>query len=354
MRLCAELCSLTARMLIQELESGQSQDQHCIDELCKVFEGAAAAAKRSRRDSSKDDIFPSAELDWFSRNSYNVALKMCTVWKAGATLRIVQVCSVFIGLYPVEDNAEQASDLSLRRLFCDFLGCCLLTTLARGEEMIEDQLRYYLRLRKTMDDFRILVKRQLPKLEGGAKSDLMRKYSCLVALDFEAAARLKAWASLEDLISESESCGDDNIYSIMADIILASEAPAATIIATLQQIVSRVWPRDIGNIERLARWIRCLLSLALSFNVEMAENLMDQIFSIARSAQEKRIPYPMEELEWVATTAFNRAVDFYCTSQDAICRRWAEKAMSLADLSDDDGRLHRLLQAKYLGLTWDR
>ncbi len=62
----------------------------------------------------------------------------------------------------------------------------------------------------------------------------------------------------------------------------------------------------------------------------------------------------MEELEWVATTAFNRAVDFYCTSQDAICRRWAEKAMSLADLSNDDGRLHRLLQAKYLGLTWDR
>ncbi len=55
---------------------------------------AAAAAKRSRRDSSKDDVFPSAELDWFSRNSYNVALKMCTVWKAGATLRIVQVCSI--------------------------------------------------------------------------------------------------------------------------------------------------------------------------------------------------------------------------------------------------------------------
>ena len=27
---------------------------------------------------------------------------------------------------------------------------------------------------------------------------------------------------------ESESCGDDNIYSIMADIILASEAPAAS------------------------------------------------------------------------------------------------------------------------------
>lgn len=52
-----------------------------------------------------------------------------------------------------------------------------------------------------MGDFRTLVKQQLPKLEGGAKSDLMRKYSCLIALDFEAAAKLKAWASLEDLIS---------------------------------------------------------------------------------------------------------------------------------------------------------
>lgn len=51
-----------------------------------------------------------------------------------------------------------------------------------------------------MSNFRTLVKQQLPKLEGGAKSDLMRKYSCLIAFDFEAAARLKAWASLEDLI----------------------------------------------------------------------------------------------------------------------------------------------------------
>ncbi|KAL8759175.1 MAG: hypothetical protein Q9199_000933 [Rusavskia elegans] len=348
------LLRLTARMLIQELESGQSQDQQCIDELCKVFEGAAAAAKRSRRDSSQDDVFPSAELDWFSRNSYNVALKMCTVWKADATLRIVRACSNFIGVYPLDNYAGQDSDLSLRRLFCDFLGCCLLTTLARGEDMIEDQLQHYLTLRKTMGDFRTLVKQQLPKLEGGAKSDLMRKYSCLIALDFEAAAKLKAWANLEDLVSESESCGDDNVYGIMADIILASEAPTEVIIATLQQIVNRVWSRDIENIERLARWIRCLLSLALSFNVEMAENLIDQVVSIAWSAQKKTIPYPVEELEWVATTAFNRAVDFYCTSQDAICRRWAEKAMSLAILSDDDGQLHRLLQAKYLGLTWDR
>ncbi|KAL8812532.1 MAG: hypothetical protein Q9200_000967 [Gallowayella weberi] len=87
------LLRLTGRMLIQELESGHVQDQHHVDELCKVFEGAAAAAKTSRRGSSKDDTFPSKELDWFSRNSYNVALKMCTSWPPKATLRIVRACS---------------------------------------------------------------------------------------------------------------------------------------------------------------------------------------------------------------------------------------------------------------------
>ncbi|KAL8774382.1 MAG: hypothetical protein Q9209_001133 [Squamulea sp. 1 TL-2023] len=87
------LLRLNARMLIQELGNGESQDLHCIDELCKVFEGAAAAAKKSRLGSCKNESFPSAELDWFSRNSYNVALKVCTVWRADATLRIVQACS---------------------------------------------------------------------------------------------------------------------------------------------------------------------------------------------------------------------------------------------------------------------
>lgn len=33
------------------------------------------------------------------------------------------------------------------------------------------------------------------------------------------------WVDLVEAGQESESCGDDNVYGIMADIILASEAP---------------------------------------------------------------------------------------------------------------------------------
>ncbi|KAL8919345.1 MAG: hypothetical protein Q9208_006844 [Pyrenodesmia sp. 3 TL-2023] len=87
------LLRLIARLLLEELDSQQAPELESIDELCKVFEGAAAAAQAWQQDTSTADAFSPAELDWFSRNSFNLALKMCTTWKAEATLRIVQACS---------------------------------------------------------------------------------------------------------------------------------------------------------------------------------------------------------------------------------------------------------------------
>lgn len=63
--------------------------------------------------------------------------------------------------------------------------------------------------------------------------------------------------------------------------------------------------------------------------------------------------YPAEELEWLATTCFNRAVDFYCASQDEACKQWAEAALGVAKNADDGGQLHELLEKKYFGLSWE-
>jgi len=102
---------------------------------------------------------------------------------------------------------------------------------------------------------------------------------------------------------------------------------------------------------KLSRWIRCLLQLALTSKNEIAEFLLDQAISLAR---DEKMIYPPEELEWLATTTFNRAVDFYCVSQDEACRRWAEKAITLASCGRDGGELHKLLESKYLGLQWEK
>ena len=62
------------------------------------------------------------------------------------------------------------------------------------------QLQYYTDVRKVINDFRIDVKGQVNRLEGGAKADLQRKHASLLSFDYEAAARLKAWGSLGQII----------------------------------------------------------------------------------------------------------------------------------------------------------
>ena len=51
-----------------------------------------------------------------------------------------------------------------------------------------------------MSGFRTLVNGQISRLEGGARADLLHKYGCLLAFDFEAAARLGSWTSLGNMI----------------------------------------------------------------------------------------------------------------------------------------------------------
>lgn len=55
-------------------------------------------------------------------------------------------------------------------------------------------------MRKVINDFRVDVKGQVNRLEGGAKADLQRKHASLLAFDYEAAARLKAWDCLGQII----------------------------------------------------------------------------------------------------------------------------------------------------------
>lgn len=50
-------------------------------------------------------------------------------------------------------------------------------------------------------------------------------------------------------------------------------------------------------------------------------------------------PYPPAELAHLATVSFNQAMDFYKDAQDRHCRRWAKKAIRLAEaMKDDEGQ----------------
>jgi hypothetical protein len=99
--------------------------------------------------------------------------------------------------------------------------------------------------------------------------------------------------------------------------------------------------------------MRVLFQHALSQNEFLAEELLDQINSHAHEASETGQPYPAIELEWVSTTAFNHAINFYSLGQDNACKRWAAKAIVAASICPDSGVLQGLLESKLAGLNWD-
>ena len=57
-------------------------------------------------------------------------------------------------------------------------------------------------------------------------------------------------------------------------------------ITSLQEIINATWANGSSQIEKLARWIRCLFTIALTSNTETAEQLLDQVVDITKSAKQ--------------------------------------------------------------------
>ncbi len=81
----------------------------------------------------------------------------------------------------------------------------------------------------------------------------------------------------------------------------------------------------------------------------LGEGILKGLAETARN----RVPMPREETEWLATTAFNHAVDCYFAKQDEVCKKWAFKAFELAHLVADGGRLEEVLHERFMRLRFD-
>jgi hypothetical protein len=197
-----------------------------VERMCTTFEKAAAAVQKSRNNGKVTDVSWNVdELDWFSKNSYNMAIKNISTWSPRQSLRMLTSCIIFMDCYPTDIGEQMSEDLALRKMFCEFSAATALVSLAREEDNIEIQLQDYLSLRKHVDCFDNLLQAKLDKMGQDADQDLRRKFSILAAFDFEAACRLKAWESLSEVIYKAEVCKNSQIYEVMADCILCSQAP---------------------------------------------------------------------------------------------------------------------------------
>ncbi|PQE09145.1 hypothetical protein CJF32_00010362 [Rutstroemia sp. NJR-2017a WRK4] len=393
------LLRTTIVLLVGVIEGAKTKEEFAkhgelVERLCQLFEGGeyisslflkdfrtvsicdgtlTIEALQSTQKSSNREVWTLLELEWFSRNTYNLSLKNLSLWDPRQSLLLLTCCIGFIDLYPADIGSHAHDDITLRKMFCNFTSATALVSLARSGDLIETQLQDYLNLRKHVASFDSLLQEKLEpgKLEELTADDLLQKLAVLLAFDFEAACRLKDWDSLGECILKAEVCRCALVWELMADCIFGCEAPttgelvlflfifffaqaryATFLVTTMKKIVNATWELEAFDSAKLSKYLRCLFQVAIVSNEVIAEELLDQVNVLARDAAETDLPYPTPELDWLATKSFNHAVDLYIADQDDGCRRWAEKALNVAKMCADGGALYELLKGKLAGLRF--
>ncbi|KAI9804760.1 MAG: hypothetical protein M1825_001128 [Sarcosagium campestre] len=232
----------------------------------------------------------------------------------------------FIDLYPTDMDESTRRDLSLRRMFCDFLCASLQITQARFEDEIDIKLQHYGSVRTHVEAFRNQISNHLSRLEGGARDDLEKKYVTLVVFDFEAAAQLKRWDDLEELVdfytnplpSPADPAASPKdpaaspmmltmttttmtttttmmirVYEAMADIVLCSTSnrngksgacPTAIALTILHKLIFKTRAISPTPTAKLTRWLRIVMQLALPSYPDLTSSVLDNAVSLARQS----------------------------------------------------------------------
>ncbi|KAI5240059.1 hypothetical protein E4T43_06366 [Aureobasidium subglaciale] len=349
-----------------ELNQGDMPLDAGLTELCKVFE-AAMRHGISFKNADDDDSYVT-ELRWFACHSYNTALKYCSDMHPELLLRFMMASVALIDLLRQENDKEDG--LLNRLLLCRLLAASTLIVLARSEDNIERALQLFLDARRQIEAFHLEYQKaiQSKSLQPEVISDLEVKEFEMIKFDLEAIMRLENWNDLDKTLSMCLSPTHSNRLESAADLILhihthitssCQLSPSmSTLLAKIPSVMEKIINacyRNNKDITRLARWIRCLFQMCLSSNPALSLRCLDQAASIATKASVALEKYPQVEIEWLATTAFNHAVDLWFGNEDEGEKEagsWAQKALMLAGGIGGVGvgGLHKVLQDKWMKL----
>ncbi|KAL6711348.1 sporulation-specific protein 22 [Coniothyrium glycines] len=363
------LLRCTARLLQNEMVKDGRIDPELLNQLCVTFEGACAQAKASRRRPATpaQQLFTVQEFEWFSKNAYNLSLKYCAEMSPMSLVRLINSCIEFIKILRDVDTTSAEGDLCLRLVFCEFLAACAYTTIARAEDNIEQCLQQYLEVRKHSQEFRRAAAEGIDKLGGSAQADIISKYFQIVKLELEAVLKLEKWDELDDLFDQCWKYKSPDHYETLADLVLVIHSCIVNasldvkyqrkLLSVLQKIIGLTCRQSDSDITKLARWIRCLFQLSLPVDEGICLKCIEQVTHIAAKRHGDVERYPKTDLEWLAISTFNQAVDFFLREDDesdAKTKLWAEKSFVIAQWIEDDGKIRDLLMERYSGMHFNK
>ncbi|KAH7133344.1 meiosis protein SPO22/ZIP4 like-domain-containing protein [Dactylonectria estremocensis] len=322
-------CTIRLIHLIESQEEG-NQDLELAEDMCNIFEKAAEHSKLETRDENGNKVFTVPELEWFRKNAYNIGVTKC----------------------------HDIYDIQFMAMRCRFVISAALVSQARAEDKVQEQLQHYVEMRQHIQLFdEALESISQAELDSGNKpaiEDMVTKLSTLFVFDFEGAVCLKAWDELSQIVRKARICKDELTLKAMGDCLLRSQAPGKVLYATMRVIINQIFELEDFDNQRLAKYVRCMFQAILPLDDNLALHVVDQALQIAREGNQMQKPFPGDELDWVVATTFNHAIDILARGDEALCHRWALKALDLAEYMDDGGDMRNVLQERVLKLDFSK
>ncbi|GAQ34684.1 uncharacterized protein AtWU_05979 [Aspergillus tubingensis] len=351
------------QLLSTELENSGWENETLLNKIQTLMNQGLVMASRGAPDNR---ILSVEELAWFAKASYSIASRIFRSTKMEPVMHLLDI-----------SIKARHIVLSEHYLLCDSLKIAKIAIEARKEISVDEKTKHYSAIHRIGAHFRGLFKSQTVEHSTNAQYERwLSQHRTILALDLEASIFLKNWSGVCTIIEEASPFLDERLSSVFLDGILRSEGHLKakvqavkltihrnawqTLLRTLHASLSPFLHNSTFIIQTLPRYIRCLFQLSLdAAEYQLAESILDQSLILVQERHAKTgnndnlsLPgYPEDEIRWLSTVAFNRAVDYYLAAADADCRRWAGKAINLANMAKDDGALGRLLRGKLEMLT---
>ncbi|PYI28538.1 hypothetical protein BP00DRAFT_459349 [Aspergillus indologenus CBS 114.80] len=384
----------TILYLVTELDACDATDEGLVDAIISAFKAALDMLPAQKQAGA----FTTDELEWLAKKSYNLAQRLQDSETTEQTLSLLEVSIKFTTLHQEQVNPTNPP-LNTTYLLCQFLKATKHISLARQivdptkkkthytaahessiafQANLTDHLQWPYNPEATPSPTSNLPQNAIPAPNTTPDSDSntlwLPKYRTMLALDLEASIHLNSdentttssssnWTHITNLINLSSPILTPQLTAIYLDILLraSTATPLPNIVQAIKLLLRTIHTSPSPDLTQstttfhttLPRYLHVLYQLALDASQpELAESVLDQVLVLVRDW--KMTEFPEGEVQWMASVAFNRAVDFYLAGEDGECRRWAGKAIALADLlllvvdgEDGGGALGRLLRARY-------
>ncbi|ODV93804.1 hypothetical protein PACTADRAFT_86856 [Pachysolen tannophilus NRRL Y-2460] len=334
----------TVELIIQEFNSVKETDKNMmilyLDKLQELFYESYQFALFVSKKKNNRKVFTFNDLEWFSSKSYTISLEcvessLCTYSK-----ELSKISFKFNELIPKDISNENNSRLHIwytRSYVVYLLSLSMLT----ADEMIKEneKIEIWKEILQCCLNLNTFILRKLAECGEDEKAIWNESYATILSFQFNADLCLSNWSSAETTAQETQKLPVP--YSLKLDNVLIHTINKQKNISSSKKssILLIIADRSIGSksvsSKNVSKWVRFLLENLSTKEEETWKRIVDQMYTRIRVTTTED-PVPIEEIEWLSITCWNRGVSYIIEKRREEGEYWCTISMKLSGYISPD------------------